>query len=1142
MVVYLVTGGILLAYLVLAWFIGTWIPLQGSHLWILRGGLAFLGLAAAGTVLWFHRKKTAAISGAGGGGSDSSGTADVDLLVREAVRRLKSSTLGRGATLGKLPVVFLLGDSGSTKTTTIIHSALDPELLSGHVYQDNNILPTRISNIWYSPQAVFVDPAGDLLGQPHRWKRLIKLLRPGRLSTAMGKGRQAPRAAIVCFDCSGFLQPGASESTLSAARKLATRLQEISQLLSISFPVYVLFTKLDRVSFFQEFARGLSKEEAAEVLGATLPVRSPATGVYAEEETKRLTKAFDDLFYSLAERRLDLLTREHESDKLPGIYEFPRELRKLRTLLVQFLVDLVRPSQLSVNPFLRGFYLSGVRPVLVDDVAPAAPQAHESEAEFDAGATRIFGSVSRAAQAVPSRSAGSRKVPQWVFLTRLFNDVIVKDRVALAASGFSTRVNLFRRIVLGFVVLVAVICTIGFIVSFVSNYSIESNVRAAADDLRTVQPTGNQPPSLADLQKLDRLRQELVTLSSYKRDGVPVRVRWGLYAGDQIYSNARKIYFDYFYQRLFKDTQETLVKDLQSVPDKPGPNDPYDKTYNELKAYLITTSNNEKSTKDFLSPALTNHWLASRGIDPERQNLVIPQFDFYSTELAIANPFSSTNETAVIDKARKYLLQFGAIDHVYSPLLAEASRRNSSVSFNGAFPNSAGVIIGNHVVPGAFTKDGFAFMQAAMRDPSYYIHGEEWVLGKTTSSELDQSTLRQRLTQRYYAEFINEWLKVIQTSRVESYRDLADADKKLGLLTEPSSPLLELLWFISNNTNVGVADVNKHFQPVQVVEPPGTPGQYEMPQNRQYVEALAALHSNVDSLLQSPTGQNQVLDTQTLTAEANAETSVTQVMGGAQVDQSFHTENQVRRLLEEPITNLNSARNQGSKDALNQAGKAFCNRFTQITSKYPFNSKSNEDLSIDQLNAIFAPKTGALWTFYEKLAPFLPKQGSRYEPIPGGTAKPSSSFVDFFNRAASLSDAFYHSGAAGAPSFSYSLKEMPSNVTGLVLKVGNETLTDSGQPKAFTWTGGPEEIQVAARGVPLSSFTGSWAIFRFVAAAHSQVSGAVTTLEWVIQTNNQTIIINGKEESYRYQLQVDGYNPFRTSEFSGLHCVSQVVP
>jgi len=43
------------------------------------------------------------------------------------------------------------------------------------------------------------------------------------------------------------------------------------------------------------------------------------------------------LFYSLAEKRVDLLSIAGQTEKLPGIYEFPRELRKLRQLLVQFL-------------------------------------------------------------------------------------------------------------------------------------------------------------------------------------------------------------------------------------------------------------------------------------------------------------------------------------------------------------------------------------------------------------------------------------------------------------------------------------------------------------------------------------------------------------------------------------------------------------------------------------------------------------------------------------------------------------------------------------------------------------------------------------------------------------------------------------
>src|ERR1035438_7648722 len=64
--------------------------------------------------------------------------------------------------------------------------------------------------------------------------------------------------------------------------------------------------------------------------------------------------------------------------KHPGAYEFPREFRKIRAAVVQFLVDICQPSQLTVGPFLRGFYFTGVRPIVINEVAPvaAAPQSH----------------------------------------------------------------------------------------------------------------------------------------------------------------------------------------------------------------------------------------------------------------------------------------------------------------------------------------------------------------------------------------------------------------------------------------------------------------------------------------------------------------------------------------------------------------------------------------------------------------------------------------------------------------------------------------------------------------------------------------------------------------------------------------------
>ena len=164
-----------------------------------------------------------------------------------------------------------------------------------------------------------------------------------------------------------------------------------------------------------------------------------------------------------------------------------------------------------------------------------------------------------------------RKVPQWVFLSQFFNDVIVKDRVALAASGFSSRVNLLRRVALTAVVLIAIVCAIGFLVSFVGNHALENNVRAAINELRTVQLPPNRVPSLNDLQKLDRLRQQLVTLSDYQTNGVPLSLRWGLYVGDQLYPDARSAYFQHFQQLLFAYTQARLLAGLRAFPINPAP-------------------------------------------------------------------------------------------------------------------------------------------------------------------------------------------------------------------------------------------------------------------------------------------------------------------------------------------------------------------------------------------------------------------------------------------------------------------------------------------------------------------------------------------------------------------------------------------
>ena len=400
----------MLVWLALALLLPKLLNVNGNQLLDLFGGLAVIGIAAAATYLWFEMRKAAAAAKSmaelAGAESASASADQLSHLLSEAEERLLSSNLGRGARFGSLPALFVIGPQGSTKTTTILQSGLDPELLAGQVYQEGNIVsPTRFVNAWFARQWVFIEAGAAALADAAQWSKLIHRMRPGQMQATARKGAQSPRAALLCFDCEEFLKARGAESTAAAARELREKIGAISQTLGISLPVYVLFTKADRIPYFQEYFHTLTNDESAQVLGATLP--AGVQGVYDQEQSARLNAAIDQLYFSLAEHRTDFLAREGDAERLPGSYEFPREFRKIRNLLVQFLLDVCRPSQLNATPFLRGFYFSGVRPVLVRDAAPA-PVVNKPRAG-DSGATGVFRVGPEPAAGIFDRKLGGAK-------------------------------------------------------------------------------------------------------------------------------------------------------------------------------------------------------------------------------------------------------------------------------------------------------------------------------------------------------------------------------------------------------------------------------------------------------------------------------------------------------------------------------------------------------------------------------------------------------------------------------------------------------------------------------------------------------------------------------------------------------------
>ncbi len=1138
-----VAGAALVVYLGIAFLVPKLLGITGINFWILFGGLALIGVVAAGAYLWTEKRAEDAAKKETAEPGSSKSDDQLGQLLSEAEERLRSSNLGKNARFASLPALLMLGSRGATKTTTILQSGLAPELLAGQVYQEGNIIaPTRFVNAWFARQWVFLEAGAAALADAGQWTKLIQRMRPGPLQGATRRGAQSPRAALVCFDCEELIRARSPEGVAALAREMRERLATISQTLGISLPVYVLFTKLDRVPYFTDYFQTLTNDESVQVLGATLSARVNK-GAYDEEQTAQLNAALDRIYFSLAEHRTAFLGREGDVQRLPGAYEFPREFRKIRNLLAAFLLDVCRPSQLTAAPFLRGFYFSGVRPIMVRDVAPTPVVAKRAMGP-DTGATGVFRLGPDPGAALQAESSAVRKVPQWLFLKQLFAQVILADETALGRSALTVTTSRLKLALLACAAALGLFLSIAWTVSFNQNSDLQATAREAAAAIKLDTATPPPIPSLDDLTKLDALRQSLETIGRYNREGAPLSYRWGLYSGQEIYPKARKVYFRRFFQLLFSSTQTGLVVNLLSLPSSPGPADSYQYPYDSLKSYLITTSNHDKSTKLYLSPVLYSRWEAGKNVDAARAQLVRKQFDFYSDELRFENPFSADNDASAISRARRYLAQFAGTERVYRFMLTEVNKNNPSLIFNQKFPGSAQTVVNTREVAGAYTKAGWAAMQDAIKHADRYFAGEQWVLGDQSAAIGDRAKLESDLQTLYSNDFVAQWRDYLKQTTVVRYDSVPDAAKKLQVTSSPQSPLLAMFCMAAQNVGAD-SEIAKSFKPLLGVVQPSCGDQYVGPPNQDYMKALLALQVALGQITSSDPNDPNVLQA------ANSATAAKVVTGG--MAQSFGVDpmaGTVQSLIEAPIAYVEPLVKGLGAAALNKGGKSLCTDLRALMTKYPFNAASANEASISDINAIFKPMDGSLWKFYDQnLQKLLPKQGGVYVPAASGSPTLLPAFVSFFNRMAAFSGALYGSGDLH---FTYSLKPVRSEgIQGINLTIDGQNLTSNGgngTAKQFNWPGDSSGVKAVAKVGGLETtwqtFPGLWGIFRFLAKADKPAGpGSTSNLEWLLRSGDQiTRLANGNPLTIRLDLDMGASPPvFQKGYLSAMSCVADVA-
>ena len=1134
---------IFLVYLALVIWGGFALHFEGTRLVLFCVILGLLGALATIFVLWYLHKLAKASAQAAG--PDTPDAINLSTLLRDADARIRQAGRGGAKSLASLPLIYVVGDENSAKTQTVLQSGLDPELLAGNVSRDGAIVPTQLANVWLAGNYVLVEAGGALLRQPPLWMRLVRATLPARLGSIFGDSRLPARSVVVCVSVERILAPNTSEQIRALAQGLNERLRQLSQTLGISLPVYVLFTKLDNVIPFADYVSRLSDEEVKLPIGTLLSSLDSGTGLYTEQATHLISSRFDQLVYALSEFRLDILSRGGELQDLARAYEFPRDLRKLRAGVVSFLAEVARPSQIGVNPFLRGFFFAGMRAHVVEDVLDIGPAQPQAAAPINAGATRIFSLAALEqpqAPALQSRRGGTRKVAQWVFLPHLFSKILMADKSALETSRASTRTSFLKCFLLSCVSVVILIVLTLATISFFHNRSLEKRVaEAAAVPANPV--SASAFASSADLESLEKLRAVLDELGQYRKDGPPLMDRFGLYRGDALYPIACQAYSNKFRTLLLAPTQEKILAKLRAVPAVPAPDSDYSATYRPLKAYIITASNpnpdTAQDTIDFLPTVLLAEWAGSGTPGSDPAGIAQTQFQFYASLLTepsscMAQAGAPRND-AVVAQARAYLNGFQGFQHVYQSMLAAANRKVPGFNFNGKYPGSSQYIVDGYAVQGAFSKDGFAFMQDAILHPDPYFRGEEWVLGPASGPAIDRVVLSGQLKEAYFADYLQTWRTYLTKAQFLPYKNFADAGTKLGALDSNTSALLELFSLISANTGVAAPEISTAFQAPQAVVPPSNPDSRLIGSSNQgYIQSLQALEGVVKNLSLNPTSANDpTAAAPVVQAAVAAEQAAENLRNGFLPDPIGSMDKTSFALLEAPIESAKNLAAQAPAAAAGGGAKTFCGQLEPMLAKFPFNPQSSNEASTEEVAQVFAPGSGSFAQFAASMHALVAQQGSQFVVAPGSAVHINPAFLSFLTHAQKISSSLY-SGGGNQPTLDFTLAEVKAaGDSDAVLNIDGKQISAGGQSATFHWVSQPSsKITLATQKNTAPAMTGPWSVFHFGFAA-PQI--APNRLKFFFSFNNQA------PEIVLFDASGPGAPLLNPDFMKGFHCVSSVA-
>ncbi|MCR8723340.1 type VI secretion system membrane subunit TssM [Frigidibacter sp. ROC022] len=1095
---------------------------------------------------------------------------DVREKLRAALIKLRKSKMGRRH-LNEMPWYVMIGPPGAGKTTAIVNSGLQfplaDELGKGAI---GGVGGTRNCDWWFTENAVLIDTAGryttqesDATTDNAGWLGFLSLLKKHRK-------RQPINGAMVAISLSDLsLQDETTQ--MAHAKAVRRRLHELREKLGVRFPVYVIFTKADLIAGFTEYFDDLGKEEREQVWGFTLPLDK-------SRGEKSPVASFDEEFGALlGQLNLQLLERmqaETDHQRRSLIQGFPGQVASLREIAKRFLAEVFVDNRYEKRHMLRGVYFT------------SGTQEGTPIDRLMMGMAKTFG-LGR--QAIGSGQGTGRSF----FLTRLFEGVIFKEAGLVSADDkVERRYKWAVRGAIAATLIFAIAAGTFWTRSFLANRKLIADVEqrvtlfqeqaslipgnpiadtdlpGIVDALNTLRDVPVNPTALRLLEERDEAPEDRPD-----KDG---KLGYGLYQGDRLGNEVNQAYRaalnEIFLPRLLLRLEDQIAANM---------NQP-ELLYEVLKTYLVLGQQGPMNT-DLIKQFMTIDWeLAFQG--PGRAQLR-EDLAFHLDALLSAPMDEISLNGPLIEQAQGVLAKLPLAQRVYNGILVSkaATELPEFRISNIGGPNVGRVMTRSsgkplsEGIPGIYTYDGFndVFLREAV-GVAERVQKESFVLGEAGEGQQDEAkliALSRDVLDLYYDDFIKQYEALLGDLDIVPMEDLARAVEVTQVLSGPTSPIVNILNAISQETKLteerdqvdaekvgeGLLDVAKReiTEDLSVTNrrilgalknAQGADGQPQKPPGAPVEERFAFLHnlvdasagpSQLDELMASLTLVSQELNKLAFRGQNAPITDIPALISFRQA--ASRIEGPLERWATQIGTGSSGLAAAGNRASIDAAWKANVLPTCQAaTSVYPFNRRAAAELGMADFQRVFGPDGMIDKFFKESLEPFVDTNTRpwTFKKVNDTDLGISPAVLAQFELAAEIRAAFFPTGPTPSVSFQITPAALDPKAEAVVLEIDGQSITFThrdGQPSptGFTWPGsvglGRVSLTPPLNGVEsVLNKDGPWGWFRLLDSAEVRNTNAADRKRLIFNVGGRIAI---------FQLQTSSLvNPFGLAALSKFKC------